>query len=181
MIGHTMTSYKVFTLVKISNEKYRLINGKTSREYEIAYRVPELYARRSGYKIESEYSGPAKPIFEALIPKLDFICNTFRPVEEDFESYQDSYEFSHGDNEYCSQFQTSKYKCKIGIKRYDGEFAQEGTIAFTFNNADLESVDLDLCCIPPDAQVALHSFKRAMKRILQHVFQQWPSPRGRFS
>lgn len=119
-VKETSTKEKVFLFKSISqgqeNEQECILeNTKTRKVHRFKYRAPVIYKRTRYYKIESDWTGSAEELMERLIPQLENIHFSLNPIKEEFTSKPDSSEFSHGEKEYCEQFQTSEYKCTIDI------------------------------------------------------------------
>lgn len=96
----------------------QLTNNISGSVSDFKYREPIIYRRGRGREIESEWTGSTQDLMDKLLPKLEVIFKTFHPwiTLDHFESYPDYSEINNGSNQYCSQFQTSKYHCTLDIK-----------------------------------------------------------------
>lgn len=132
----------LFTLLPYADgDTYRLINTRTEQDFIFKYRTPRLFKKMGGYRIESDWSGSAAELFRGLIPKLTRIHCFLEPLEEDFASRPDSREHSHGDIEYCNEFQTSTYRCVVGAAGFRETRARpEYSFSFGFRNQEMTTL-----------------------------------------
>ncbi len=112
----TRAEGKAFVLRHDGAGGYQLVCAPTGQAFPVTYRKATVYKREPGYKTESSWSGPIGALFDRIIPRLSFIRSILDPLEEDLQSRPDSHELGYGDKTYCSEFQTTTYRCRISAK-----------------------------------------------------------------
>jgi len=164
-----------FRLDKISDTEYVLENGETGNSFQVPFEASRLYDRfgppgAATYKIESEYNGPAGPIFDSLIPKLNLIYETFKPKkdQESFESKPAADEHDHGKTTYCQEYQKSIYKIRL---------KKDIELDFSFYNGRLRSITASR----HGSYLLQDNLKKSLRTTLYEITvkcEQWPWPPG---
>lgn len=119
----------MFTLHQTNDHDCILICTATGREYPFRYQRARLCEKlSSGYKIESDWSGTAQQLYDALIPKLNLLRTLLKPTNEEFNLGVSQDEYTYNDTCYCSEFHITAYCCTL---------ANGPEVTIVFKNADL--------------------------------------------
>ncbi len=113
-MDHSHGTDWIHLVQKVSGSLYQITNSRTGWFATFVYNDLSC-TRGPGYKVECGWGGPADPLFEKILPVLDWVYRQFNPNTESFTWEVQAVESWYDGKEYTDMDHVAHYTCQVDL------------------------------------------------------------------